>query len=285
MPIRSGWLLLSLLLSLPALAQSSSSNIDRQPPAPELNPFLEGKVVGGEHIRLDTPAGTVHLWWPNGYHRPTAGTVIYVHGYFTSVDQAWVDHRLPEQFAASRRNALFIVPEAPSRFPEPVAWPELEPLLRRVRVALHGPLPPGPLVLAGHSGAFRTMLGWLDHPLPRSLVLLDGLYRNEKDFGRWVLKGPSKAPRQLLMVALETIDRAERFALQFRGSKVVLDQIPGHLDGFGPNGKSSRLVYARSQFEHMELIEGGRILPLFLQLTPLRELLPTTALDSPPHAP
>ena len=28
----------------------------------------------------------------------TAGTVVYVHGYYTNVDQAWADHKLAEQF-------------------------------------------------------------------------------------------------------------------------------------------------------------------------------------------
>ena len=68
----------------------------------------------GTHYRVQTEHGPVHLFRPAGYDRRTAGVVVYVHGLYTSVDQAWKDHRLATQFAASGANALFIVPEAQS---------------------------------------------------------------------------------------------------------------------------------------------------------------------------
>ena len=58
--------------------------------------------------------GAVHVWVPAGYDRETAGTVIYVHGYWTDADGAWRDHELARQFKASHQNAMFIVPDAPA---------------------------------------------------------------------------------------------------------------------------------------------------------------------------
>jgi hypothetical protein len=55
----------------------------------------------------------VHVWTPASFDRETAGIVVYVHGFFTNVDQAWRYHRLPKQFAESGINAVFIACEAP----------------------------------------------------------------------------------------------------------------------------------------------------------------------------
>src|SRR6185503_17480091 len=85
-------------------------------------------VAGGRHVRFETEHGAVHVWRPRGYDRATAGIVVYVHGYFTDVDKAWEEHALAEQFAASRQNALFIVPEAPAGKAEEVRWMKLAEL-------------------------------------------------------------------------------------------------------------------------------------------------------------
>src|SRR5262249_8267144 len=101
-------------------------------------------VLGGEHWRLGTSRGTVHVWRPEGYDWRSAGVVVYIHGYYTSADSSWNDDRLANQFHESRRNALFIVPEAPSSGEDPVVWPSLDSLLitvqRETRTRPLGPL-------------------------------------------------------------------------------------------------------------------------------------------------
>src|SRR5688572_27928889 len=52
------------------------------------------RLHGGEHWRFETWNGPVHVWRPSGYDPATAGTVLYVHGYYTDVDKAWREHRL-----------------------------------------------------------------------------------------------------------------------------------------------------------------------------------------------
>src|SRR5690349_5160861 len=57
----------------------------------DLDPVGEGVVIG-DHARLETPRGPVHVWTPRGYDPETAITVIYVHGYQIDVDEAWWGH-------------------------------------------------------------------------------------------------------------------------------------------------------------------------------------------------
>lgn len=117
----------------------------------------EDTVHGGRHWRIKTAQGSVHVWVPPGYNRETAGTVVYVHGYYTDADGAWRDHQLAKQFKASRQNAMFVVPDAPASNEQGVHWPALTDLRRAVTRA-NIRLPEGPIVVMGHSGAFRTVM-------------------------------------------------------------------------------------------------------------------------------
>ena len=76
--------------------------------------------------------GPLNIWRPPDYDPRRAGVVIYIHGYFTSVDQAWADDQLAMQFRDSGLNALFIAIEAPGSNGQDVSWKSLEDLLRTV---------------------------------------------------------------------------------------------------------------------------------------------------------
>ncbi|HWU88063.1 MAG TPA: hypothetical protein VN253_12340, partial [Kofleriaceae bacterium] len=90
----------------------------------------EDTILGGRHWRVKTAQGAVHVWIPPGYDREKAGTVIYVHGYYTDADGAWRDYELAKQFKASNQNAMFIVPDAPAGNEQSVQWPALTDLRR-----------------------------------------------------------------------------------------------------------------------------------------------------------
>ena len=92
----------------------------------------EDTVAGGTHWRIKTKAGAVHVWIPADYDRESAGTVVYVHGYYTNSDGAWRDYGLAKQFRASKQNAMFVVPDAPSGNDEEVKWPALTDLRKAV---------------------------------------------------------------------------------------------------------------------------------------------------------
>jgi hypothetical protein len=221
------------------------------------------KVEGGTHLRIGTARGSVHAWWPRGYRQRTAGTVIYLHGYYTDVDQAWADHRLAEQFRRSGRNALFLAVEAPSWNGEEPFWPTLDELIGAVELLAKATLPRGPLVVAGHSGAFRGIVPWLADPRITEVLLLDGLYQSERSWADW-LDGAPRGKRRLVLVGLETAARSEAW-LPTRPGAVFLPRVPEPARGLKKKERAAPVLYMRSQHDHMAIIEKGEVLPLLLR--------------------
>ena len=226
------------------------------------------RVEHGEHVRLGTEHGVVHAWRPRGYRHRSAGVVVYLHGYYTDVDQAWADHRLAGQFRASGRNALFLAVEAPSWNGEEPSWPTLAELLTAVEQLAKLEIPAGPIVVAGHSGGFRGIVPWLADPRIGEVLLLDGLYQSERSWAEWLDAAPS-GKRRLVLVGLETAARSEAW-LPSRPGAVFLRRVPGKARGLMPAERAAPVLYMRSQHDHMAIIERGEVLPLLLRNGQLR---------------
>ena len=228
-------------------------------------------VAGGDHWRLETTRGPVHVWRPDGYDPATAGTVLYVHGYYTSVDETWAADQLADQFARGGRNALFVVPEAPSGAEDDVLWDRLEDLVRVVLAGTGLERPPGPLVTIGHSGAFRTLLPWLASPRVDQIVLLDALYGDVRPFRDWLNAAQGRPVNRMIVVAAETVANAELLLRTFKGG-ARRDAIPDSETDLDPRERRARLLYFKSQYTHEELVTDGKVLSLLLRLTPLKRL-------------
>ena len=222
-----------------------------------------GEAAGGAFWRLGTPRGAVLAWRPGGYRPQEAGLVIYLHGYYTTVDQAAQEHRLFEQFRDSGRNALFIVPEAPAWNGEESVWPELPRLLDEVARRTGLALPAGPLVVSAHSGGFRTVLLWLGEPRLEEIHLLDGLYRSEDRFRAWVETMGRSGPRRLVLLGDETQSSVALLASTVAGA-VVLQEVPPLRTGLTGAARTARLLAIRSQHPHMAIVESGEVLPVLL---------------------
>ena len=244
--------------------------------APHDSP-LERAVAAGHHWRLTTPNGPVHVWAPAGYHPATAITLVYVHGLYTTADEAWVDYELPEQFALSGINALFIECEAPSKSGQPVSWPALDPLLDTVRTAIDQPMPAGEVVAMGHSGGWLTLSGWLGDPDLTTVVLFDAAYGDYDRFRAWILDSPV---HRLIDVG----DDSRPFADELHESlpeTVTLDGWPPAADGFLPReAHDARILYVRSKVGHMEIVVDAVALPMILRELGL-EILPDAPTDQP----
>ncbi|MBI5509913.1 MAG: hypothetical protein HY903_14250 [Deltaproteobacteria bacterium] len=233
------------------------------------------REAAGRHWRVTTPRGPVHLWIPDRYEPLLAGFVFYVHGYYTSVDEAWRAHGLAAQFAASRKNALFVACEAPQGGNEEPFWDSLSALAAaatRAFAETGHTVPQVPeVVVVGHSGAWRTIVLWLADPVSH-IILIDALYGNERDFAAWVDAAevtPDGDPtRALTMVAWDTLPAAEAFVDLFEDA-VFAPQIPTRLDAFADAARRARLYYMRSQYHHMELVTEGKTIPVLLQRTAL----------------
>jgi hypothetical protein len=241
-----------------------------------------GEAAGGASWRVGTARGAVLVWRPPGYRSSQAGLVVYLHGYFTTVDQAAADHRLAEQFRRSGRNALFIVPESPAWDGEAPVWPELGALLDEVLGRTGLTAPRGPLVVAAHSGGFRPLLAWLADPRLEEVLLLDGLYRGEERWRAWLEGAPPGARRRLVLVGDETAARGDALAAAVPGSVALAELplpraglplpragLPPPRPGLPAEARAARLLSIRSQLPHMAMVETGEVLPLLLAATRL----------------
>ena len=189
----------------------------------------------GVHQRLETAQGPVHLWC--GAEAPNE-TVVFVHGYELDADAIYAQHALAEQFQASGRNALFVVPEAPIDNADTVKWSKLEALLETVD-SKAGIEAPRAVLVVGHSGGFRTIGAWLGSPLVSRVVLLDGVYGEMEVWSAWLARDDAR----LVVVSAVTKPRAEGFVK-------ALDE-----------AKRARVRHTITTLGHWALVSGRELLP------------------------
>jgi len=229
---------------------------------PDVAPIVEG----GKHARLLTAEGPVHVWRPAGYNPASAGIAIYLHGYFTTVDRAWIDHRLAAQFAASGRNALFIVPEASIGDEEMPPYLDLEALLAVVEKS-GVTIPSGPLVVAAHSGGFRGLIVWLANPRVKQVVMIDALYGKLEELRAWLDRPGHKA----ILIGAETDARSTYFTRK-RKSAARRETMPLAASELTPKERRATVLSILAQHDHMGLIVSGQVLPVALEVSDLPAL-------------
>jgi hypothetical protein len=209
--------------------------------------------------------GPVHVWSPAKYDPASAGIIVYVHGYFTDVDHAWSRHRLARQFAESGINALFIACEAPKGPRDDVEWSSIDGLLDAVASGLDESLPEGRLVVVGHSGAHRTISSWLAEDRIDTIVLVDALYGEVREFREWI---EADDERRLIDAAALTRRWSDQLHAELPDT-LVFKKFPPASAGKLRGARNARVVYVRSQHDHMSLVTGGVALPMLLRAVQL----------------
>jgi hypothetical protein len=127
--------------------------------------------------------------------------VVYFHGWNNNVDTVLSQFNLIEQFHASGRQAILVMPEGPKNAPDSFggkleeAW-RFRLFIDEVLDKLHKEITriskftPGNITLAGHSGAYRVISYiLLRGGLPRNInevCLFDGLYGDIEKFSYWL---------------------------------------------------------------------------------------------------
>src|SRR5262245_5588092 len=258
-------------LPLLLLAATGGRAAEERGPVYRADKVTREDEQGGTHWRFETWNGPVHVWRPPRYAAAHAAVVVYVHGYYIDVDRAWKEHRLAEQFAASGLNALFVAPEAPSGVGQPVLWPGLATLFVEIEKHLDLQVPRGPVVAIGHSGAYRTLVNWLDYrPLER-VILLDALYDYEDQFEAWLKeRGRTAARRKLtLVVGKSTLEPSMRLVGELHRLAASAPEIPDRPEQLSRRQRQAKLLHMRSQFGHFELVTDGKAIPVLLGATAL----------------
>lgn len=240
---------------------------DPTAPAPVVSP-IDRAVAAAKHVRIDGPRGPIHVWVPAGYRAETGATIVYVHGYYDDADTAWTGHQLPEQFALSALDAVFVVPDAPVAPRTPINYPDLGEVLRLVEDRAGVVRGAALTAVVGHSGAFRTIEAWLDEPLVDQIVMIDASYGDEEPLLGWFAASPR---RRLITVGQDTVLGTESIASKIPEA-VIVDRFPPTWETWPARAKAARHVYVRSQYGHMELVMQGIALPSLLRLLPV-ELL------------
>ncbi|HWU88412.1 MAG TPA: hypothetical protein VN253_14095, partial [Kofleriaceae bacterium] len=242
----------------------------------DLDPVGEGIMIG-DHARIESPHGPIHVWTPLGYAPETAITVVYVHGYGIDVDEAWWGHGLPEQFGHAAINAMFIACEAPQDKYEDVHWTSLSALLDAVEASGH-PLPKGRVAAIGHSGAYRTLEKWVRDPRLDTLVLLDAGYGPLYWVRSWVLGNPN---RRLIDIGDDTMmftDYLHRFlpsTFRLQGWDRFADR------RLVERLSHERIVYVRSTIGHYPIAHGALALPAVIRILGGRAIEPGPVLAGP----
>jgi hypothetical protein len=198
----------------------------------------------GVHQRLSTAAGPIHLWCREG-STPTE-TVIFVHGHELDADTVYRQDALAEQFYSSGRNALFVVPEAPLGPNDPVRWTAIEALFDAVDQG-SGVHAPRSVIVAGHSGAYRTIAPWLRSKLVTRVVLIDAFYGDMVEYDDWLQRDDAR----LMVLSSLTFPRADAFVQ-------ALDE---------PRRK--RVKHEKTTLGHWELVSGGTTLSRVIAEQPM----------------
>ncbi len=193
--------------------------------------FLLVLAAAPLHTRWVTDNGPVHVAIPP---RPSNLTVVYVHGFWNDVDEAWEQHDLQNQLLAT--GAVVIAPEAPSGPGQAVRWPSLSALLAEVEARTGAKLPEH-VVAIGHSGAYRTVGAWVSEPRLTDVVLLDAFYGGARPWERFVARGGT-----LRVVARSTAKQSAPFCARHPEVKCEL-----------------------SPLSHMRIVTSGEVIPRVLR--------------------
>lgn len=230
---------------------------------------------------------TVAIFIPKGFREwKRVDVVVHFHGWGNSVEGTLRQFKLIEQFVASGKNAVLVVPEGPKNAsdsaggkledPEGFKWfvDELSATLRQQAGFKRKKFALGRIILSGHSGGYKVISSILDRGgLPDKVSevwLFDALYAGTEKFLAWW----DKQHGRLLNIYTEhggTKDDTAAMMGLLRGrgmpflAKNDAEVTPAEL-------KSGRLVFLSTDLEHNDVLEKRKTFCQFLKTSCLGEL-------------
>ncbi len=243
---------------------------------------------GYTYDQVDYPAeshyqsSSVAVFVPSGF-RSTGPTdlVLFLHGWFSSIDDAEQRFDLYRQFAASRVQALLVVPELALNAPDSFGG-KLEDkggFARFVdellgQLAARGVIRSravGRIVLAGHSGAFEAIGAILRNGdlavSIKEVVIFDGLYAYTNQFRRWI---EDSAGTFVTVMAADGEETTSVDALMdlLRGDGVAFRAAPDDPQDDAED-LASRVVFLKSSSDHYGVVSGREELRRILSASPV----------------
>lgn len=233
---------------------------------------------------------TVGIFIPANF-RPGNKTsiVIHFHGWGNNVTNVLEKYRLIEQFVASGRNAILVVPQGPRDAPDSSGGKleeadgfkrfiaELGEVLQKDEAFKQQPFEIGDIILSGHSGGYKVIAsviergGLSEHV--REVWLFDALYGRTENFMNWfdsshgrfvdiyTEHGGTKEETEKLIALLK-----QRGTTIYSGSEAAIEDL-----------KSNRLVFSYSALAHDEVVAKQETFRKLLETS----CLPSIAIEKP----
>jgi hypothetical protein len=111
-------------------------------------------------------------------------------------------------------------------------------------------------------------------------LLLDALYGQEDRFQDWLTRHPGNAAPRLTLVTKDTMGRTSTFLAGIKAAK-RRDSLPESYRDLTAGEKSAAVLEIHPDLGHMEIIVGGKALPILLRRSPLKPLKTPVAPASP----
>jgi hypothetical protein len=113
---------------------------------------------------------------------------------------------------------------------------------------------------------------WLADDRIDTVVLVDALYGEMPQFKEWL---DAKRDRRLIDVAVLTRKWAEDLHAELPDT-LLFNKFPPRSVGRLHGAQQARVVYVRSQHDHMQLVTGGIALPMLLRAMQLPVVTPSS---------
>ena len=197
--------------------------------------------------------------------------IVHFHGWWNEIDSVLNTFELIPQLAASRKNAILVVPQGPKNSPdsfggkmeEPMAFKAFMDDVQRV-VAQHlgvAKAPPRHIILSGHSGGYRVMSyillqGGLTDVI-KEVWLFDGLYGQLEKYAMWLEKHNGRFVNIFTQdggtfgTTLDFVNSLDAWGIPYQ-------RYEGRSGAPGPALPEQRVIFWFTDLSHNEVLQARR---------------------------
>jgi len=212
--------------------------------------------------------------------------VIHFHGWRNNVSNVLVRYQLPEQFSASRRNAVLVVPQGPldaadsfgGRLEDADGFKrfmaEALDVLQQQGIAADGRI--GRIILSGHSGGYEVISAILARGGLTGKIgevwLFDALYAKTERFALWFDHHPGRFI-DLYTEHGGTKEETEALMAALAGNGVPYFSA-NEINATAADLRNNHLIFLFSELPHDEVVQKRETFRHFLETSMLEPIVP-----------